>query len=305
MDIKMLRTFISVVENRGFANAAEALHCSQPTVSAQIAALEEGLGAELFDRDRRPVQLTPPGEALLTHARTILNEFEAARGSVSDFLGARRGTVRLGTYPSATAGYIPRLIQQFKERYPLVKIHLVELGGAYLEQAAISGEINLFLRQTTPPLSSALFANHPLWREGFKVVMPPDHVLAQKRGPVSPEELLEHELIMTGRYQTEAILTHPLWHSLREPPRVIYEVSQPQSLIELVRAKIGIGITTELALHVSRLDGLAVRAIAHQEAVRDVSVYWPRDRALSAAAKALLDLMIGEADVPSCTVSTR
>jgi DNA-binding transcriptional LysR family regulator len=305
MDAKMLRTFISVVENRGFANAAEALHCSQPTVSAQIAALEDDLGAALFDRDRRPVQLTPPGEALLAHARTILNEFEAARGSVSDFLGARRGTVRLGTYPSATAGYIPRMLQQFKELFPLVKIHLVELGGAYMEQAAISGEINLFLRQTTPPLSSTLFESHPLWRENFKVVMPPDHDLARKRGAIAPEELLKHELIMTGRYQTEAILTHPLWHSLREPPRVVYEVSQPQSLIELVRARIGIGVTTDLALHVSRLDGLAVRSIAHPEAVRDVSVYWPKNRALSAAARALLDFMVGTADVPSCTTSRR
>jgi DNA-binding transcriptional LysR family regulator len=305
MDIRSLRTFISVVENRGFAHAAEALHCSQPTVSAQIAALEEDLGAELFYRDRRPVQLTPPGEVLLTHARAILNELEAARGSVSDFLGARRGTVRLGTYPSATAGYIPLMLQQFKELYPQVKIHLIELGGAYMEQAATSGDVNLFIRQTTPPLSSTLFHNRPLWREDFKIVMPPDHELAQSSGPVAPADLLKHELIMTGRYQTEGILTHPFWHALGEPPNVIYEVSQPQSLIELVRAGIGVGVTTELALYVSRSDGLTVRSIAHPAAVRDVSLYWPRNRALSAAARALLDFMIGTADTPSCVVSTR
>ncbi|EKF42612.1 LysR family transcriptional regulator [Nitratireductor indicus] len=300
MDIRSLRTFISVVENRGFANAADALHYSQPTVSAHIASLEEDLGVELFHRDRRPVELTPPGAALLPHARAILNQMEAARGDVSDFLGAKRGTVRLGTYPSATAGYIPTLLDQFREVYPLVDIHLVELGGAYMEQAAIAGDVNLFLRQTTPPLSSVKFESLPLWQEDFKVVFRPEHELAKTFGPIPPDELLRHRLIMTGRYQTEGILTHPFWHHLGEPPKLAFEVSQPQSLIELVRSRQGVGVTTALALHVSRVDNLIVRAIDDPLAVRDVCLYWPKNRALSVAARTLRDFMYKKASIPSC-----
>jgi DNA-binding transcriptional LysR family regulator len=301
MDIRSLRTFISIVENRGFAKAAEALHYSQPTVSAHIAALEEDLGASLFHRDRRPIQLTPPGAALLPHARAILNQMEAARGDVSDFLGAKRGTVRLGTYPSATAGYVPTLLAQFQAAYPLVEIQLVELGGAYMEQAAIAGDINLFLRQTTPPLSSTTFDSLPLWQEDFKVVFWAEHALAGSMGPIAPTELLRHRLIMTGRYQTEGILTHPFWHRLGEPPKLAFEVSQPQSLVELVKARQGVGVTTALALQVSRVEDLVVRSIDDPLAVREVCLYWPRARALSAAALALRDFMYRTASLPSCT----
>jgi len=305
MDVRLLRTFIAVAENRGFAHAAEALGYSQPTVSAHIAALEEDLRGSLFYRDRRPVELTPPGEALMIHARAILGEVEAARESMSDFLGVRRGSVRLGTYPSATAGYVPRLLHQFKERYPQINIQLVEGTSSSVEEAAVSGEITLFLRPTFPPVASALFDSHPLWREDFKVIMRTDHELAEQSGPLLPQILLQHELIITGRRVPESLLTHPFWRSLGERPNIIYEVIHPQSMIELVRARIGIGVLNQLALNVSRVDGLFARAIAHPAAVRDVSVYWLRSRALPAAARALLDFMIEEADVPDCAISTK
>jgi DNA-binding transcriptional LysR family regulator len=298
LDIRSLRTFISIIENRGFANAAEALNYSQPTVSAHIANLEAELGVELFFRDRRPVALTPPGQALLPHARAILNQMEAARGDVLDFLGAKRGIVRLGTYPSATAGYVPGLLQQFKAVYPLVEIQLVELGGAYMEQAAIAGDVNLFIRQTTPPLSSTVFESVPLWQEDFKVLLWPGHELERVPGPINPRDLLNQPLIMTGRYQTDGILTHPFWHSLGQPPRLAYEVSQPQSLVELVRAQLGVGVTTALAVNVSRVTDLIVRAINDELAVRDVRLYWPKSRALSAAGQLLRDFMVRDASIP-------
>lgn len=305
MDPRLLRTFIAVVESRGFARAAEALGCAQPTVSAQVAALEGDLGTTLFYRDRRPVRLTPQGEALLVHARTILNEIEAARDSVAGLLGTHRGTVRLGTYSSATAGYVPQLLQQFAARFPQVSVRLVELGSGDMEDAAIGGEVTLFLRQTLPPLSGVLFDRLPLWREDFKVVIPPGHPLARSRRPLSPAALLKYGLVMTGHDVTDGLAADPFWRSLGEPPNVVYEVTQPQSLIELVRAGIGIGVLNQLALDVSRAEGLVTRAIAHPEAVREVAVYWLRSRALSAAATALLDFMAGEMDVPKSTKSVK
>ncbi|WP_159619958.1 LysR family transcriptional regulator [Ruania rhizosphaerae] len=304
MEIRWLETFVAVVENGGFAKAADVLYCSQPTVSAQVSALERELGAELLDRGRRPVELTESGRALLHHARAVLDQIESARGSVSDVLGARRGTVRLGTYPSATAGYIPSLLERFHQNHPLVRVHLVELGGAYLEQAALSGEVNLFLRQTTPPLSSSQFFSEPLWQERLKVIADSSHHLGAV-DVVPPQALLGQPLIMTGHYRLDSLLSHPLWRDLGEPPTLAYEVSHPQSLIELVRAGLGIGITTALALHVSRVGNLAVKDIDHPGAVRDVSVYWPSGRRLSAATQALLDFMTTTAPVPPVTESIR
>lgn len=304
MEIRSLKAFVAVVETGGFAKAAEALFCSQPTVSAQISALERELGAQLLDRGRRPVELTESGRAMLQHARAVLDQIESARGSVSDVLGARRGTVRLGTYPSATAGYVPSLLQLFHHDHPLVRVHLVELGGAYLEQAALGGEVDLFLRQTIPPLSSSQFFSEPLWRERLKVIADSSHHLGSV-DLVAPQALLGQPLIMTGHYPLNTLLSHPLWRDLGEPPTLAYEVSHAQSLIELVRAGLGIGVTTALALHLSRVGNLVIKDIDHPGAVRDVSVYWTSSRRPSAATQALLDFMTTVAPVPPVTESIR
>lgn len=270
-----------MVDERGFANAAAALYCSQPTVSGQIADLERELSTRLFVRDRRPVQLTQAGEVFLAHARSVLAEVEAARTSVSDVVGLTKGNVRLGAYPSATAGCIPELLRRFGERYPGIRIQLTELGGVYLHQAALDGEVELFLRQTMPPVDTSLFAHTLLWEEDFKVIVHPDHPLAGDDAPVPPSALLEHPLITTGKYHPDSLMAHPFWRGLGQRPLISYEVSQPQSLISLVRAGMGVGVTTALALHVSETAGLRVRSIDSPDAIREVGLYRPRRRPLS------------------------
>ncbi|SCL28849.1 DNA-binding transcriptional regulator, LysR family [Micromonospora pallida] len=305
METRWLETFVAVADRRGFAAAAAELGVSQPTVSAQIAALEKEFGVALFDRDRRPIGLTDRGRALLVHAHAILGEIESARGNVSESIGRRRGDVRLGTYPSATAGYIPELLKAFRAVYPLIRVRLVELGGAHLHDAAARGDVQLFLRQTTPPLSETVFRSHPMWREKFKVLTPAYHPLARSDEPLAPAQLLKHPLIMTGRYDTDSLQTHPLWFSLRQPPPLAYQVSNPQSLVALVSAGLGVGVTTQLAMDVSRTDNLHVRDIDHPDAVRDVRVWWPRQRRLPLPAQTLLQFMTDTAGVPYNTLDTR
>lgn len=213
--------------------------------------------------------------------------------------------MRLGTYPSATAGYIPALLKGFQRERPLVHIHLLELGGAELGPAASAGEVELFLRQSTPPLSRSVFDHRMLWREKFKMVIHPDHPFAREHGAVPAEVLLDHPLILTGRYHADSLSTHGLWHSLGEPPTIAYQVSQPQSLIELVRGGLGLGITTQLALDVSHAEGLVVRDIDHPEAVREVSLYWVKERRLSSAAAALREYMLTDGPLPPGTEDAR
>ncbi|HWV21371.1 MAG TPA: LysR family transcriptional regulator substrate-binding protein [Devosia sp.] len=132
------------------------------------------------------------------------------------------------------------------------------------------------------------FQSHPL----------EEHELTRLPGRIPARALLEHPLIMTGRYHTDAILTHPFWHRLGQPPRIAFEVSQPQSLFELVRAELGVGVTTALAVHVSRIDDLVVRSIDDDMAIRDVCLYWPRSRALSIASQIVKTFMLEHASLP-------
>ena len=287
MEFRHVRTFVTVVDQRGFASAAHALYCSQPTISSHVAELERELGTPLFARDRRPVELTQAGEAFLGHARTLLREIEAAHHTVSGIVGLTRGTVRLGTYPSATVGFVPGVVQAFTAAHPGIQVSLVESGGAQLPDMALDHEVDLFLRQTVPPLDDSAFACDVLWREDFMVVAHPDHPLAREETAVPADRLLEHALVVTGQFDPDSLMAHPFWASLPRRPSFAFQVAQPQSLLALVAANMGVGVTTELALRVSRAEGLVIRRVASPLAVREVALYSPRRRSPSPAAAAL------------------
>lgn len=285
-----MTTFLAIVEHQGFAKAATSLHCSQPTVSNHIAALERELGTSLLERHRRPVELTQAGTAFLPHARALVRELDAARSSVSEVLGLHRGTVALGAYPSATATYVPRLLERFGVRYPGISVRLLEARADDLAAAARGGRIELMLRPVAPPLPTATFTSEPLWRERYRVVLPPAHALAERTGALTPADLDGQPLILTGHGEL-ASPDHPLWLRLGRYPAPAHEVTQPQSLIELVRSGQGIGVTNDLSLSMSVTHGLEIRDIDDESAVRDVAVWWLAARSLSPAARALLTFM--------------
>lgn len=290
MELQWVTTFLAVVEHQGFARAADVLHCSQPTVSNHVASLERELGAPLLQRYCRPVALTEAGAAFLPHGRALVREFETARSSVADVTGLRSGSVTLGAYASAAAGYVPGLLRSFRKRHPRITVRLVESRADDLAQAALTGQVEIFLRPTTPPLSVASFAHQLLWRERYKVVLHHEHPLAAHAGPVPIDELVNLPLIMTGHGEL-ASPHHPLWRSLDRYPDPAYEVTHPQSLIELVRAGLGAGVTNEVSLNVSAVDGLEIRDISADAAQRDVAVWWLTGRVPSPAARALVAAM--------------
>lgn len=305
MELRWLRAFVAVVDKGGFARAADALFCSQSTISGQVASLERELGTVLFVRDRRPVQLTQAGQSFVDDSRKLLHDIEAAQERVSEVIGLKKGTVQLGTYSSATAGYLPAVLKGFRQRHPGVTVRLTDLGGAYLPEAALRGDVDIFLRQTMPPLSAGLFDSQILWQEDFKVVFRPEHELAQSRTAVLPETLLDHPLIITGKYHPDSLLAHPFWGSLAAKPSIAFEVAHPQSLIALVRENFGVGVTTDLALQISDHSGLLVRPLAAPAAVRDVALYSVKSRRLSPAAYALAQFMMHDALPPAgCTAPT-
>ncbi|WP_189557033.1 LysR family transcriptional regulator, partial [Mesorhizobium sp. M4B.F.Ca.ET.089.01.1.1] len=117
-----MTTFLAVVEHQGFARAADVLHCSQPTVSNHVASLEHELRAVLLQRYSRPVALTEAGAAFLPHGRALVREIETARSAVADVTGLRSGSVTLGAYASAAAGYVPGILRSFRKRYPGITV---------------------------------------------------------------------------------------------------------------------------------------------------------------------------------------
>src|SRR5690606_23142098 len=120
-------------------------------------------------------------------------------------------------------------------------------------------------------LSRASFGLELLWKERFLLVLPADHPWAAEPDvPLPPEDLIHTQIIMTGRFQPETLLAHPMWRDLGGYPQVEHGVRNPQSLLALVESGAGIGLTTELSVAISRPHDVILRQIGHSAALREV-----------------------------------
>ncbi|MQA08542.1 MAG: LysR family transcriptional regulator [Pseudonocardiaceae bacterium] len=301
MQFDWVRTFVAVADHQSFSAAASALHCSQPRVSSHIRALEQSLHAQLLDRTQRPVELTDAGVAFLPHARAMLSEVDASRSSVGSVTGLQRGEVRLGSYPSASAGFLPALLTSFAEEYPGIRVHLLELSSLELEDALVEGRVELLLRPCRPPMSAPHVQSKLLWREPLVAVVPAGHPLLDAPRPLPVTALLDYPIIMNGRRlegRGGSFETHATVQRAARPAHVAYEITQPQTLVSLVCGGHGVGITNLLGLQVSNTEGVRRIELADDRAVREVAMYWLPDRMRSYATRALWDKIAG-ADVPA------
>ena len=164
MDLRHIRTFVTVAELGTVSKAALRLHVAQPALSRQIASLEEEFGVKLFDRVGRRLLLTSEGEQLLSDCRGLLN-YARALGEQAQVL--RRGDVgvlRVSASPHLIEGIFPDLLRRYAERYPNVQVRLVDIIGPESFAMLERGEIHLV--QATGVLALAeneqRFASYPL-----------------------------------------------------------------------------------------------------------------------------------------------
>lgn len=145
MKLSHLSYFVAVADDRSFTHAAMTLGISQPTLSKQILALENSLGARLFVRDRGGIALTSAGEALLPHARRILIETDNATRSVQEVASLQRGRVRMGATPSMVEGLLAPVLTGFRAEHPHVDLEIHEAGSRHLTAELSTGRIDLAL----------------------------------------------------------------------------------------------------------------------------------------------------------------
>lgn len=290
MHLDWIRSFLAVVDERGFAAAAEATHRAQSRISSHVGSLERELGTILFDRRARPVRLTDAGRAVAPHARAILDHVEESRSDIAALNGLQAGQVRIGTYPSISAGFLPALLSNFKASYPRVEVHLFEGTLGELDEALIDRRVDISFRPMLPSPTSKDLVGSILWREKHLAVLAKDHALANHSEALTRSDLAGHDLI-TSRTTLEG---------LRAEGRQIFRTDNPQALIEFARNGLGVGVTNQLALTVSHLDlhDLVVRDIVDPPAFRDVGLWWNESSYRTTAARELLR-MIRNASPPS------
>jgi DNA-binding transcriptional LysR family regulator len=286
MELNQLRYFEAVARHLHFTRAAEELNVAQPSVSQQLAKLEAELGTRLFHRMKRRVALTPAGEALLPRARRLLAELDEARVEVEELTGLRKGSLAIGATPSISTHLLPRVLADFHQRHPGIRLALREAGSRLLVQSLESGELDLAF--VILPIRQPILESRRLFKEQLVLAVSASDELAS-RGALRLAELCEAPFVMFREGYDLRDTTLAACRRQGFEPRPAVEAGEMDSVLKLVAAGLGVAIVPEMVIDPSA--GLVGLQIEQPRLSRVIALARRRDRYLSAAARELIRLV--------------
>lgn len=169
MDVRKLRYFVNIVDFGSLGKAAEKLFVAQPSLSQQMARLEEELGVSLLLRSNHGVTPTAEGEALYRHARMILRQMEQLKQEVTKGAGAESGTVALGLPTTMASVLAVPLFERVQDRYPGIRLQFFETMSGYLSELLANGRLDLgilFRESDTPGIAAVPVMDETLYLFG-------------------------------------------------------------------------------------------------------------------------------------------
>jgi DNA-binding transcriptional LysR family regulator len=271
MELRQIRSFLSVAETLHFGRTAELIHLSQPALSLQIRALEEEIGVRLFERNRRKTTLTAAGLAFRDDATAAVSQLDQAIRRARLAANGKLGLLRVGFISTAGNEIVPNIVRQFRDSSPEVELSLRNILTTDQIQMLGDGSLDIgFLRLP--------IGEHPelevvaVHREPFVVVTPLSHKLA-KRKRVGLHELSGQDFVMYERSYAPGF--HDLiFGMLRDAgviPNVCQTAGQMPTLISLVDSGIGISILPASAVKHSGASVVACE-IAGKRAMSEIAI---------------------------------
>ncbi|MEW2486079.1 LysR substrate-binding domain-containing protein [Streptomyces sp. NPDC048411] len=246
MQFQQLMYFVAVAETRHFTRAAEEVHVSQPSLSQQIRALENELGAELFSRARGNITLTDAGEALLPLARRILADADTARHEVQELAQLRRGRVRLGATPSLCTGLLPDVLRTFHDQHPGIQLLLEEGGSHDLVRELARGALDLALVVLPLPAASPALTTVELLQEDLVVVSAAETPRPGKGTSVRIADLQGEPLVMFRHGYDLRELTVAACRAEGFEPSFTVEGGEMDAVLGFVRAGLGVAVVPSM-----------------------------------------------------------
>jgi DNA-binding transcriptional LysR family regulator len=235
IDRYLLRYFLAVIDCGGFSKAAKQLNVAQPTLSVGIGKLERLLGAPLFHRNSKRVQITDAGTRLAAHARRIENEFNLAEAAVANLRPAR--ALRLGVLSTIPLAPLADSIRVAKRAMEPERLQIVNGNERELLQRLSRGQIEVALTIVRPEADR--FSHEVLFTEHYALALPSDHPLADKKS--IPGEELSDNTMMVRRHCEVLAETSRYFTERGVRPFFAYRGTNDEQVLVLVQA--GLGIT--------------------------------------------------------------
>ena len=245
MDLRQLRQFVAVAEERSFRRAAERLHVSQPPLSVAMQRLEADVGAQLLDRDRHGVRLTAAGEAFLHEARRTLVHAQLSVEIAQRAASGKLGTLRLSFVPSAGFAVVPRLLREFRKGHPDVK--LILNGDTTVQQMEALAQGAADVGIVVPPLHEARGLRVKVFcQEDLVLAVPAAHPLAGA-ARVQLKDLANEDFvgfpIKEGPGFESAVMA--ACQDSGFIPRFVQTASQMQAILALVAGGLGVALVPQ------------------------------------------------------------
>ena len=278
MTITQLKYVLSVAEYQNFTVAAEHSFVTQPTLSMQIQKLEEELNIKIFNRSKKPIELTQIGKKIVEQAKVIVGESNRILDIVHQQKGFIGGEFKLGIIPTIMPTLLPMFLQNFTKKYPKVKLIIEELTTEEIIRKLSDGHIDAALAAT--PLENDSIKERPLYYEPFVGLIPENHRLFKNK-TITAEELEMGDILLLedGHCFKDSVLNICTAHKIDNKKGFQLESGSFDTLIKL--SKEGLGMTLLPYLHtldLNDIDKSHLREFTNPPPAREVSLIYHKSQ---------------------------
>ena len=284
MDIQNLQAFISVYEQQSFSRAAEQLNLTQPAISKRIAALEQNYSTTLFNRIGKSIRLTEAGELLLPSARMIIEEIKRSHQSIQSLSGELGGELRLATSHHIGLHRLPPVLRAYSAAHENVELDLHFMDSEQACEMIETGELELAI-VTLPRDASKNLITELIWHDPLVIVAGKTHALAEKKH-ISTADLIQHPAILPSHETfTRSMIEQQL--KLTQLPPIALETNYLETIKMMVSIGLGWGVLPKSMVN----DELVEFSIDDVKMSRELGAVYHRNRTLSSASIAMLDVI--------------
>ena len=290
MELRQLISFYHVARLRSVSKAARTLELGQPTVTTHLRKLEDEFDIVLFDRIKRPIQLTSEGSTLLELVTPVIQAVDTLKTQMD--YSERRGSFVVGAYPDLVMHHLPPGIQVYRNSYPDVRIQLMARPYTPLLRLVKSGEIDLAFC-APPPIDDASLEFRELFKFDIVLMTPLNHPLLQRTN-LMLSDLSPWPLILSGQ---ESLTRQKVEQELRDRGvswDVVLSLDDTESIKRYVETGMGIAVCADFTLHQQDLNRLGVVRLDHVFESSVIGICTLKGKFLGQAVRNFIDVLSNE-----------
>lgn len=292
MDIRHVKYFLAIAEERSISRAAKKLYISQPPLSQQLKALEEELGVRLFERTTRSLEITDAGRVFRERALQIVELMDSTVREVKDSVTEMQGTLSVGFVASSGAALLPDRIPNFNRSYPEITFQIREGSTHRILDLLNSGIIEIGIVRTPFNLENYEYVELP--GEGMVAVAGRKFLGGEREGVLKLNELEGVPLIIDKRFEKLII---GACQQAGFTPRVLCEGEDSRSLLGWASSGMGVAVVPRSAGELLPSADVVVREIECSSLKTKTLITWMRNRVLSKAAQKFIETFKREEQV--------